>query len=188
MTAASQTSVAARMTALLVGQLADFNSLADARRATKTSEEASAGIQIGVMVKKGTADDGALILTTTTSPLAGIVMLENGYDVPNELVLATGYTPKTTFSVLEIGEIAVRVEDAVTPASEVHVRVVTGGTNGYGTDGVGTGETVGAFRGTADSTDCIEITPFARWLTSASAGGIAVLQIDMRNQGLQAAD
>lgn len=169
------------------GQIADLKTAAWGSIASKTSQEASAPIPFGVFVRKGTGDDGVKLLAATTNPLAGLVVFGQGYHRDLELTSA-GLQPGATFDVAEKGNFFVRVEDAVTPASEVHVRVVTGGTNGYGVDGVGTTEFAGAVRGTADTTDCIEITAFARFVRSAAAGGIAELQFDMTMQAQQVAD
>jgi hypothetical protein len=80
--------------------------------------------------------------------------------------------------VLRKGRIFVRPEDAVTPTSEVHVRAVAT-----------VAEVAGAFRGTNDgTTDTIDITGFAKWHTSAGAGEIAILEIDMTQASLAVAD
>jgi hypothetical protein len=155
------------MAPYLAGQLADSgrNDVL-----SKTSEEASAEIPYGVMVAQGTADDGVVLLAATTDVLVGVSVLSHDYAVGVE-VGDTGYKPKTTFGVLNVGRIAVLVEEAVTPASSVYVRAVAAGA-----------EVKGAFRDTADGTDTIDISSFARYVTSAGAGEIAIVDIDMRNR------
>ncbi len=172
-----QTSVASAMTARLAGDLSDSFSLANSRKESRTSEEASAGIPFGIMVKEGTAAGLAKLCTGTTNVLAGIVVRSNSFAIPDELVVATGLTPKTTFSAVTKGEINVLLEENVTLGSDVRVRMVAGG-----------GEQAGAFRTTADSTDCLDLTALARWLTAGSSGDTAVLQIDLSNVGLAVAD
>lgn len=178
----SQTAVADKMTVGLAGQLADFHSMADAVINTGTNEEASAEIVPGKMVIRGTAADGALKPHTSAAAmvasqlLKGIALLDHGYADDVELG-DDGYTSGTTFGVLYQGAVWVIPEDAVTPASDVRVRVVAAGA-----------EVAGSFRGAADGTDCVEITPFARWLTSGDANTPAKLYIDMTHVALATAD
>jgi hypothetical protein len=140
------------------------------------SEEASAEIPFGVMVKQGTADNGALKLTATSNKLVGLVVHTHGYAKDNELG-STGLKPKTTLKVLTKGRAWVKVEEAVTPSSAVKVRAVASG-----------GEVAGAFRDTADSTDCIDCSAFMRYVTSAAADGFAMVDIDMSGRNDAVAD
>lgn len=180
-----QTAVADRMTIGIVGQLADLHSMADARVKTATNQEASAQIPFGIMVIRGSLDDSALLLHTSAAAmvtgqlLQGVSTHGHAFAEPQELADtdAGGLQPDATFGVLEIGTIIVAPENAVTPASEVHVRAVAG-----------VGEQAGAFRATADGSDTVDITAFAKWLTSAGAGQPAVLEIDMTNSALAVAD
>jgi len=171
-----QTEVEDTMPIGVAGQLADLWTEENGDVASATSEEASAEIPFGVMVKPGTADDGVLKLTATSNKLAGITVFSHLYAKPDELG-DTGLKPKVTFDVLTRGRIIVFPEDAVTPASEVHVRAVATGS-----------EVAGAFRGTADGTDTIDLTAFARWRSSADAADAAVLEIDLNNAALATAD
>lgn len=70
-------------------------------------------------------------------------------------------------NVLHQGRVLVKVEDACTPASSVFVRVAAGGG----------GTQLGAFRTDAD-TATARAASGMRFLTSAGAGGLAVLEID----------
>ena len=158
------------------GQIPSLRGLQDATINTALNEEASAGMPFGIFVREGAADEGALLLSATSQRLKGVVVHHNSYARPYE-VDTDGIQPGTHFGLLFHGPILVTVEDAVTPASEVHVRAVATG-----------GEQKGAVRGTADSTDCIDASGFCRFLTTAGAGELAVLMVDMVNSGLQAAD
>lgn len=181
----SQTAVASKMTAGLAGQLFSLGDAADARLGSATSAESSAEIGFGLMVIRGSADGSALLPHTSAAAmvaaplLLGVVVLSHGFAEPQELADTDsgGLKPKTTFTVLEEGEIWVIPEDNVTPASDVRVRVVAAGA-----------EKAGAFRAAADSTDCVEISAFARWRSSASGGSPARLWIDMSNVQLAVAD
>lgn len=141
------------------------------------SAEASAGIPFGVMVAQDSAADDAVSLPNAQNDLLkGVVMYHQAYCRPQELD-DDGLQPATHMSVLRRGRVWVRVEDAVTPSSGVHVRRTAG-----------VGEQLGAFRGTGDGTDTIEITDFAKFMTSADAGELAVLELDMTNASEATAD
>ncbi len=168
----------------LPGQLADLFSASDADVVAKKSEEETASIPFGVMVAQGEEDDGVLNLAANNDRLVGIVVHAHGYNRDSELD-DDGLRPGCTFDVLNEGRIIVRVEDSVTPSSEVHVRAVTGGSSGYGEAGA---ETAGAFRGTDDGADTINITEFARYTRSADAGELTIVDITMRGQPFQNAD
>lgn len=179
-----QTEVLDRMPIGIPGQLADLHTAEFGDVVSATSEEASAEVPFGVMVKDGTDDDLVKNVNATNNKLAGITVFAHNFDYPVQRG-DVGLKPGVTFGVLRKGRIYVRVEDAVTPASEVHVRAVTGGVNGYGTAGA---ETAGAFRGTQDATDTIDITGFAKYTSSADAGEIATVEIDMNQASLAVAD
>lgn len=171
-----QTAVAAAMTIGIVGQIADLQSLMTGDVVSKFSEEASAEIPFGVMLGAGTADDGAKLLAATSDNLIGISVFHHGYAAGVE-VGTTGPKPDVSIAVLNVGRAYVLVEEAVTPSSAVRVRAVAAGA-----------ELKGAFRTTADGTDTIDISAFARYMTSADAAGIAMVEIDMRNANLAVAD
>lgn len=177
-----QTSVLNRFALAVEGNLSDDSMTKDAL--SKVSEEASAEIPFGRMVKAGTDAKDVKLMTATNNKLVGISMFNQCYAKPQELG-DLGMKPKMVFNVLNKGRIFVRVEDAVTPASEVHVRAITGGTNGYGASGA---ESAGAFRGTADSTDTIDISAFAKFMGAAAAGELVELEIDMTNASQALAD
>lgn len=162
------TAVSQSTAGVFAGMLADAK---DVEVDSFVSEEASAEIPFGVMVQQGTADNGALKLATSSASMAGklvgVVVHSHAYAKDTELG-STGLKPKTTLKVLTRGRIWVQVEEAVTPLSPVKVRAVATG-----------GEVAGAFRDTADSTDCVDISKFARYLTTAGAAGFAILDLDM---------
>lgn len=171
----AQTTVTTRMPVGFPGIIANLHSMADGDVHSKVSQEASASIPFGVMVQAGSNDDGVLLLTATSNRLVGVATHHNAYS--DREADDNGVKPKMTLGVLNVGQVYVTVENAVTPASEVHVRAVVAGA-----------EVKGAFRAGADGTDTIDISAFARFLTSAGAGEVALLDIDMRNAPLAAAD
>ncbi len=147
-------------TALLPGALPDGENQTDKIRA-HVSEEASAEIPFGRMLKQGTANRGCLLMATATDLLCGISVRSQAYQVDQELG-STGLKPKTVVSVLTKGRIAVTVTDAVTPASPVRVN-----------------EVGGTFQTAASAGVTTNISSNARFLTSAGAGEVAILEFDM---------
>lgn len=180
-----QTSVASRMSVGLAGLIGNLDGMRNASVVSATSSEASAEIPFGVMVQRGSADGTAKNLSTSAAAMAannlllGVSTLAQGFDEPNELSNDDdgGLMPEATFGVLIEGPIYVVPEENVTPASDVRVRAVAGGA-----------EVLGAFRATADSTDCVDISAFARWMETGTAGSPTLLYIDMKNVALAVAD
>ncbi len=166
------------MVEAVAGLLADNSLSKDCLSAT--SEESSAEIPFGVMVCRGTEDDGVLLLNTSSAAmatsLAGIVVFGHSFSKPYELG-DTGLKPFATFNVLSRGRIYVQVEEAVEIGDAVRVRAVATGD-----------EVKGAFRTTSDSTDCVDISSFARYIRGADEDGLAIVEIDMVNAALADAD
>lgn len=176
-----QTSVTTAPLVGAPGEPADGLTARIGRVNSRTSEEASANLRPGVMVQKGTGDYGVKVLTATTNKLVGIVVRTHDVsDLQFDLVSATGngYKPGATVPVASSQRWFVLIEENVAPGLDVRVRCVVAGS-----------EVAGAFRTTADSTDCIEITPLARWVrTALAADGVGELEIDMSNIDLAVAD
>jgi hypothetical protein len=177
---ASQTTVANRMTRGFPGMIADSSFLKNVR--SYVSTESSAEIPFGVMVVEGTDPATHAVLPHTSASaseqkLLGVVAHSHAYAKPQELG-DSGLKPAATLGVLTHGVILVRIEEDVDPGDHVRVRVVAGGS-----------EQAGEFRATADSTDCIDISAFARWVSSGTAAeGFAELEIDMTNRASASAD
>lgn len=129
------------------------------------NSEVSAEMAFGIGVRRGAADDAALILAAASTPgdFAGVVVHTHAIFRPDALG-TTGVKPKKSFGLLRLGCVWVFAEDAVTLASGVFLRV--GGTG-----------VVGAFRGTDDAADAVDISAVAAWRTSAGAGGVAKLEV-----------
>lgn len=144
------------------------------------NEEASAEIPFGVMVCRGTTDLGVKLLNTSAAAMAsalkGVVVFGQSFAKPDDLG-DTGLKPFMAFSILSKGRIYVQVEEAVAIGDAVRVRAVATG-----------GEVKGAFRTSADASDCVDISKFARWTRGADAAGFAIVEIDMTNAALAAAD
>lgn len=142
---------------------------------SKYNGEASATVPFGVFVA-ASGDDAFLKIAATSDQLLGLVRWTPGYAPGTEVDATTGEILAKQYADIAVkGRFLVYPEAAVTVASEVHVRAT------------GTG-TPGALRGTADSTNTINISKFARWREAGSATDPAVLEIDMVGQFNQAAD
>lgn len=149
--------------------------LRDRNIESKVSEEASAEIPFGVMVKRGTAREQVKLMTAITNLCAGIVVHQQyARDIE---VGTTGIKPKVSIGALQQGCIWVYSEEAVTPALAVRVRAIAAGA-----------EIAGSFRVTADANDCIDLSKLARWRNVTTGAGIAQLEIDMNNIALAVPD
>lgn len=169
-----QTSVTVGMTRAFAGMLGDVAYSKNCQ--SYVNSEASAEIPFGVMVGQGATDDTCLKLAAITDKMIGIVAHSHAYNKDNELG-TTGLKPKVTVDVLKKGTIWVPVEEAVTPASAVLVRAVAAGA-----------EVAGAFRDTADASDLIDCSAFARYLTTTTGAGFALLEFDMTMRGADVID
>lgn len=179
---ATQTSVAAASYAF-AGQLADNDQ--GTRINTRANAEASAEMPFGIMVVRDTVnsgqEDNCILLPHTSAAaaaplLAGITVHQHTFAKDTQLG-STGVKPTNALAVLRRGRIYVLPEESVSPGDAVRVRVVTAGA-----------EVKGAFRKSADATDCVDISKFAQWVTSGSSSVPAVLEIDMVGQSQATAD
>ena len=78
-----------------------------------------------------------------------------------------GYEPQSAVSILRRGRVLVQVEDAVVAGGQVFIRHVAGA-----------GESLGAARSDVDGSDASAL-PSASFMTAASAGGLAVVEINL---------
>ena len=104
---------------------------------------------------------------TTVGKVAGIAIHNHGVEQNKGGINNLGYEPQSAMNVLREGRAVVRVEDAVVKGGLPFVRFVAGA-----------GEQLGAFRSDADGADAVAL-PNASYKTSAGAGGLAVVQINV---------
>ncbi len=180
MSAGQQTAVSARMTIAYAGMLADSTIVKHSD--SKYNQEASAEIRFGDGVVRGATDEDNSAVKPHTSAAAaaplfcGIVLHSHDY-APDIEIGTTGVKPKMTLNVLQKGRVYVLPEEDVDPGDPVRMRVVVAGS-----------EVAGAFRTSADATDCINLSTVARWITSGSTTIPAVLEIDLTNAAAITAD
>ena len=141
-----------------------------------TSDVISRGAQVnigfGVACVQGTAD-GQCNLPTSSGDISNFL----GVSVYDSSLPPAGWPPGwpgayglgSTARLCRKGRIYVQVEEAVTPASPVYVRFATEG--GF--------TATGTFRASADSGTAGLIATGARYLTSASATGFALLDLNL---------
>lgn len=145
----------------------------DVRAYTRFNAEASANIPFGYAVKYGTLERDALLPSAATSKLQGIVMRTQAMEESgpfSELVDNSGVPavkPSGKLSVAHEGIFWVVCEDGCNPGDRLHVRWETG-----------TDTKIGSLRSTADSTHTIDCSNNGKWLSVATAGNVAKLQID----------
>lgn len=132
------------------------------------SEEVSAEIPFGVMVAQGTSVSGAKLFASNADKMIGVNQHNHYYHNPSEIGLV-GIKPKATMAIKKRGKVWVTVDEAVTPASPVRVRA--------------TGATAGTFRTSAVAGQTVNMSSFARFLTSTTGAGVVLLEFDitMRN-------
>lgn len=152
------------------------------------NREASASIAFGRAVvwklSSPTTDYDVLLPAAETDTVAGIVIRLDQYarafsttDITGASVTigeldGTGLRPGTLMAILRKGVILVTVEDAVAVGDRLWVRAVAGGDP----------EFLGGLLNADDSTDTIDCTKQGIFLSSALAGGLAVLDVDFTNK------
>ena len=169
-----QTSYSATLTAALEGQLADDG---PHDVIVGYNDESSASIAFGRAVKYGataTDNEGMILPSAETDKIVGITVHSHEYSkgYTGAQLDATGVVAGAPLSVLRRGRIWVVCEDAVTRGDRLWVRAV----------GSTPPEYLGGLNNADDSTDMIDCTKQGVWLTSADAGGLAVLEVDFTNE------
>lgn len=149
--------------------------------ATAVNGETSASIPFGKAViwdptTPATDISVTLPATTQTDPVMGLVVYRPNYakswtdgagTTYGELD-ATGLRPGVIMGVLRKGRMLVTAASTVVAGvSRLYVRAVAG-----------LGETLGALEDAADSTDMINCTNQGQWMTSATAGELAWIEVD----------
>lgn len=151
----SQTTYNANFAKAFEGLLADVNNM------DTLSKVGEGAIGFGLGVVQGTLDEQAKAPTVITQKVLGVSIhkhIENGDTLD-----------KRAFGVLRKGRIWVKVEEDVVAGDDVFMRAVITGV-----------EVAGAFRASADSTDCIDLSTKCEFRTSALAGELAVLDVNFK--------
>jgi len=163
----SQTSYSNTMTAAFAGMLADTgrNDIFGALQA-----EASLEIPFGVMVCKGTGDNDAKLPAASDAKLIGVLVHSHAYEPRTDLG-TTGVKPGATLNVMNRGRMHVLVEETVVREDRAYIRYASGAG----------GTQLGAFRKSAVSNETIDVRANVKFVTSASSGQLAIIEVDMLN-------
>lgn len=142
--------------------------------------EASAEIAFGrgVVFKSGaTTDQDAVLPAAESDKFAGVVVKSDVYDRTYTLsdgstageLGTTGLKPGAMMNVLRRGQVWAVCEDGCAPGDKLWVRGVAAGDP----------EFLGGLNNADDGTDMIDATAVGTWLTTASAGGLAILSLNL---------
>jgi len=151
----SQLNYNVNMDVAFEGMLADageFDAL------SKITEGAS--LEFGLGGTYGTSDNQVAPLAAITDKFAGVIIHRN--------VEVGVLGDKVAVSMLRRGRIYVLVEEAVIKGDAAFVRAVATGV-----------QRAGAFRKSADGVTTIDLSGKAEFVTSAAAGGLAILDINL---------
>lgn len=165
----SQTTYSYTMTTAFAGMLADSNiALNDIFGAVQA--EASAEIPFGVMCCKGTGDNDAKLPAASNAKLIGVLIHSHTYE-PRLDLGTVGVKPGAMLNIMNKGRVWVLVEENVTREDRAYIRYAAGAG----------GTQLGAFRKSSVSGETIDATKTCKFVTSASAGQLAVVEVDMLN-------
>lgn len=113
------------------------------------------------------SDYSATLPAAETDIVAGIVIRSHAYEHDDGLD-STGVEAGHFMNVLRKGRVLVVAEDAVAVGDPLWVRCTAGGA----------GEVVGGLTNADDGTETIDCSAYGKWLTSASAGELAWLEVN----------
>lgn len=161
-----QTSYALVLNEMIEGQIAD-NSLRDYLSAVNA--EASAAIPFGSWVAFGGSlgDQGIILPAASTAKIAGVHFHTHSFAISTQLVLGSGIKIGSQLSVLTDGHVVVRSETNAAPGDPVFVRYAAGAG----------GTRLGATRNATVSSEMIDLTGKAKYLTTVTAGNLAVISL-----------
>lgn len=125
-------------------------------------------IAFGCAVQQVSGDDSAIELPDNGSAIIRGVAVRDLAEENGSAGADNTFPVNSAVPIMKKGKIWVRVEEAVTPASDVYARYTVNGGNTQ----------LGAFRTDADAGKAIQITQ-ARFLSSTSGSGLALLEINL---------
>lgn len=144
--------------------------IADSGFTDKVSIKCALAVPFGKLVVRDTADDSGKLpaaatdITNAKNP-QGLALASQAVE-QNPGVATPQYPAKSAVPCLRKGRAWVKVEDAVTPASDVYVRYA------------GAGNGAGSFRGSAVASEAA-ILANAKYKTSAGIDGFALVEFDL---------
>lgn len=171
-----QTSVTVAPAIAFAGMLADLEDNALITLRNSDSVSMPFGAIVAFKTAAPASNEDAILPAASTAKIAGVLVHQHKYSrtftLPDGSVAGeldgTGLVVGTPFSVLRAGVIFVTCEDGCNVGDRLFIRYAGG--------------TLGAARSTdAGGSTCINANNQGQWLTSASAGGIAMIEVDFRN-------
>lgn len=124
--------------------------------------EASTDINHACPVKFGTVDQAALVPTAIADAICGLTLHSHAIANVIEMSAATGFEPGAMMNVLRRGRMWAVCLDGCNPGDRLHVKVIGGF----------------ALRASQDGVNTRDCTTQGQWLTKATAGNLAVLEVD----------
>lgn len=149
------------------------------------NDEASAAIRFGQPVEVTPYTTGPVFeqshgvtnVDGSTTQIWGIALHSHSYASGAVLVDTGiyGIAAKAAVNVLRKGRVLMKPEasSGVVPGARLYVRKVISGA-----------EVMGAVRGSADSTDCLDCSNQGQWITAPDADGLAVLEVDFVSEAV----
>lgn len=177
---AIQTSVSDFPAVAVAGELVGINHEIDGMKNVEASAEIPFGYAVAYKAS-GTTDQDALLPLAANSPiLAGIVVRSDVYDRTYTLadgstggeLGTTGLKPGAMMNVLREGRIWAIAVGGCTPGARLFVQKTVNGAT----------RPLGALDSAADGMNSIDASTQGTWKTTASAGGLAVLEVDFTNK------
>lgn len=134
--------------------------------------EASAAIPAGAAVIFYNADSNDLAVrlpSAITQEIKGIVTHSHAREFGRDLDSDTdGNNPGAVMNVMRVGVVMAICENGCVPGDRLHVRALGG--------------TAGALRSAADASNTRDCTAQGQWLSTASAGGLAMLAVNFETK------
>lgn len=166
---AAQTTYGFYQSVPYAGALYDLES--DQQIRSYANQEATASMPFGIAVAQGANDDGCILMVDTNSKVLGITIHTHAVD-PHQVATTpakAGLSPKGTCGVLRQGRLWAIAEAIVAPQDDVFARY---------TASTAPKDQLGGLGPSADSSSAKQIAQ-AKWLTTAAAAGLAVVDINM---------
>lgn len=161
----SQLSYSQTMTVAVAGMVADG---AGAPHDIVTRANIIDEILFGVAVAEVAGDEGTIELPDSSGAIIAGIALRSLTVEEGAASIDNAYPANSACAVMRKGRAWVKVEKAVTVDDDVYVRYTASGGNTQ----------LGAFRDDADTSKALQITN-ARFITSTSGAGIAIVEINL---------
>lgn len=158
----SQTSYSVYMASAFVGGHAKLDTVITGRN--NSGAELPYGRAVVHDTGAGTSDTAVKLPSLAGDVIRGVALYEHAHEIQT-----TGIPDDGMVSIASRGQVWMETEQAVTPSSPVFVRYNAAGATG-------TNPAVGKVRLDADTAKAVDMSSRARFLTSAAAGGLVLVE------------